>query len=418
MSSENSYKIKAEQLDLYRWLLLREKHACFGSALRFLRDALRDSLFGLAAKCRLASKTTATPCDFLLLQAASKVIPLQRKKLLMQSLRGSGFELIETALPEYMEILSGRTLCLPPQSVPLRYFGYAAYAEWLRRRYKPKILLNDRNGSLYAPFIRLALNSHDALLVHLAHATTLDGSQRLSMMDYDYYILFGRSSLESLQQRRIRFGNTMAVLAGSHMIDHSYEMPPPDPSTKTMLVLGVGPDKEKLPDYQRTYQLLREWAACNPQYRVLVKAHQRSDGAFWREAERVTANIRLLPKDIGLAEALGMSSIAVNIMSNAVIEATLAGRPMLYVNCGKSEDIFSQARFFGGVIDNLNSFDTLLASLERDYEDVRSRSARFVEYHLASGTNGLNQTLEVLKRLINNQSLESDCELITQQLQR
>src|SRR5690606_28367422 len=124
-----------------------------------------------------------------------------------------------------------------------RYFGLAAYAQWLVEHHQPRILLNDRNGSLYAPFLRLALNARGSLLVHLAHATTVEGSRRLGMNDYDYYFLFGQSSLEALQARKLRFGSSTAVLAGSHMIDDDYVMPAPDLATRTLLILGVGPDK-------------------------------------------------------------------------------------------------------------------------------------------------------------------------------
>src|SRR5690606_22455526 len=98
-------------------------------------------------------------------------------------------------------------------------------------------------------------------LVHLAHATTLGSSPRLSMNDYHYYFLFGQSSLDALRQRELLFGNSTAVLAGSHMIDDSYRLATPDPGKRTLLVLGVGPDREKLDDYLQSYALIRDWAA-------------------------------------------------------------------------------------------------------------------------------------------------------------
>jgi hypothetical protein len=216
-------------------------------------------------------------------------------------------------------------LLAPPQAVPLRYLVYAAHAQWLVTTYQPKVLINERNGSLHAPFLRLALAARGARLLHLAHATTLESSRRLGMNDYDYYGVFGRSSLVALQERTLRFGESTVVLVGSYLADETYDLPVADPAIKTLLILGVGPDREKESGYQETYRLLREWAGCNPHYRVLFKRHPRSKAQFWSDAATRFSNIELLDINQSLAQALARASVVVNIMSNAGIEAGLAG---------------------------------------------------------------------------------------------
>lgn len=399
MPTDTVWLTRVRALDRYRWLLLRQRHGWLGSAIRVMRDALGDLRFGLCARFRLASETKVEPCDFLLLQSAPKVIKFQRKKLLIEGLRARGYDLRETALQSSKAILRKRQLKRPPQRVPLRYFGYAAHAEWLVEHHQPQILLNDRNGSLYSPFLRLALNSRDRLLVHLAHATTVEDSQRLSMNDYDYYLLFGRSSSEALLARRLRFGSSVAVLAGSHMIDSAYDLPPADPALRTLLVLGVGPDKEKQLAYQSTYSLLLEWARRNPNYRVLIKAHPRSDVLFWVGAVSRSKNILILPRECSLVEALAQASIVVNIMSNAVIEAALARRPLLYVNASDEQDIFNQERYLGGRIATLEELQRAVSLLQDDFASAVERAEGLAEYHLANGFNGLGSTLDVLDAL-------------------
>lgn len=401
----NPWAAKARALDRYRWLLLRERHGLLGSALRFAREALGDWWFGVRAKSRLAESVTAEPCDFLLLQSAPKVIKFQRKKLLIEGLRGHGDNLVETALQAPKAILRERLLKRPPHPVPTRYFGIAAYAEWLVEHHQPRVLLNDRNGSLYAPFLRLALNARGSRLVHLAHATTVEGSRRLGMNDYDYYFLFGQSSLEALQARELRFGCSTAVLVGSHMIDDSYLMPAPDLATRTLLILGVGPDKEKEPAYQQTYRLLADWACRHPEYRVLVKRHPRSQAPFWQEAASRAGNIELLAADCSLAAALARASVVVNILSNAVIEAALAGRPVLCVDLGGQPDIFQQQRFFGAVIRTEDELERRLQGVEADFAQALGQSRAFAAFHLAQGAAGLASTLEALQALRHQQPL-------------
>ena len=392
---------KARALDRYRWLLLRERHGVFSSALRFLREALSDLAFGLRARWRLRPGVEAEPCDFLLLQSAPKVIALRRKILLIERLRSRGHVLVETALPDSADILAQRLLLAPAGRVPWRYFGYAAHAQWLVARHAPRILLNDRNGSLYAPFLRLALNERRHLLVHLAHATTVERSRRLSMNDYDFYFLFGQSSLQALQARRLLFGQSRAVLSGSHMIDRAYELPAASRAVQTLLVLGVGPDKEKQPGYQQTYRLLREWAEQNPHYRVLVKAHPRSQVPFWQQAAAVSRNIAVLPPTCSLAAALEQASLVVNIMSNAVIEAALARRPVIYANASGEREIFSQEQFLGARVTSRAELQQRIAQIETAYAQAVDNSARFAEFHLAHGCQGLECCVETLELLLN-----------------
>lgn len=404
-TKNNPWKRKAADLDRFRWLLLRERHGLLGSSLRFIRDAILDMRFGLRAKRKLLAQVISTPCDFLLLQSAPKIIGLKRKKLLIEAIRERGYALTEIALPKLNEICINRQLIAPPGATPLRYFGYAAHAAWIVEQYQPRILLNDRNGSLYSPFLRLALNEKQKLLVHLAHATTGESSRRLSMNDYDFYFLFGPSSLAALQARTLRLGTSTAVLAGSHMVDTSFDLPPANAQAKSLLILGVGPDREKEEGYQRTYSILREWADENPDYHLSIKCHPRSSAPFWRETAKVLSNVTVLPSECSLAQALSESSIVVNIMSNAVIEAGLAGRPVIYCNLGEDRDIFDQERFFGRVVVSTAELRSRVKEIESNFFAQAELAHTFANFHLAHGLRGLEENLRILECLVARSAL-------------
>lgn len=412
-STLNPWMAKAKALDRYRWALLRQRHGRIGSGLRFLRDAIKDSFFGALAYFRLDHGHEQLACDFLLLQSAPKVIRLQRKKLLINALQNGGYRLIETALKAPRELLAERCFCRPGASVPLRYFGYAAHAQWLETHYRPRVVLNDRNGSLFAPFIKLALDAVKAKLVHLAHATTVDSSARLSMNDYHYYFLFGRSSLDALRKRKLLFGSSLAVVAGSHMVDESYSLPRPDPACKTLLILGVGPDKEKLDSYLQTYALLRDWASANAEYSVLVKAHPRSSTAFWT-APPMPPNLQLLPSTMTLADALARASIVINILSNAIIEAGLSGRPVIQVNCADSRDMFGQSRFFGPPLRDVGTLTHAIQAIEKDYALHCKQSTDFSEYHLEQGVEGLKNNIQALENILRGHLPTMQCEALAE----
>jgi hypothetical protein len=398
--ADGSWARKARELDRYRWKLLRERHGRLGSLLRLVRDVLVDVTIGLRAKACLKHSTDAVPCEVLLLHSAPKSMALQRKNILIDALRKRGHQLTEAALRSPADACAQRMLAPPPQSVPLRYLVYAAHAQWLVMTYQPKVLINERNGSLHAPFLRLALAARGARLLHLAHATTLESSRRLGMNDYDYYGVFGRSSLEALQERTLRFGESTVVLVGSYLADETYDLPVADPAIRTLLVLGVGPDREKETGYQDTYQLLRDWAGRNPDYRVLFKRHPRSKAQFWRDAATRFANIELLDVQCSLAQALAKASVVINIMSNAGIEAGLAGRPVIHVNAGRDVDIFSHALFFGPQVRDEQAFSQQLQALERDYSRCVAKARGFADYHLVHGSRGLAKTVELVDDLL------------------
>lgn len=406
----NSWAAKARALDRYRWLLLRERHGVLGSAMRFVREALGDWWFGLRARSRLAVSVLVEPCDFLLLQSAPKVIALKRKKMLIERLRLSGYSLTETGLQKRRVILRNRLLVCPPYQVPLRYFGYAAYAEWIVEHNKPTVLLNDRNGSLYSPFLRLSLNRRGLLLVHLAHATTVESSRRLGMIDYDYYLLFGKSSEMALRRRALRYGNAVIILSGSHMIDEAFKLPVAEPCLKSILILGVGPDKEKEHSYRLGYQLVKTWAETHLDYRLLVKRHPRSKVLFWQRVANSLPNVELLESSVSLDQALEKASIVVNFMSNAVVEAGLSNRPIIYIKAGSGSDIFDQERYFGEGVDCVESLEVRIKDIERHYYDYVRRSQEFAGFHLAGGPHGLSNTIEVLGSLVRGEGVPAGVE--------
>jgi hypothetical protein len=184
------------------------------------------------------------------------------------------------------------------------------------------------------------------------------------------------------------------------MIDRTFDLQPADAERRVLLILGVGPDKEKQPGYQRTYAMLRDWAAANPDYQVLIKAHPRSLASFWRQAAETLDNLQVLPADCGLADALSWASVVVNIMSNAVIEAALARRPVIHANASGEHDIFAQARFLGASVVDLSGLTARLDGIAAAYPACVASAERFAEFHLAHGVDGLGNTLLLLDELL------------------
>ncbi|WP_110971570.1 capsule biosynthesis protein [Pseudomonas huaxiensis] len=398
------WQIRARQLDAYRWALWRERYGLIGAAVRVVRDAILDFKYGIGARLRASTAPDSASKRILVLHGSPKLLAQRRKNGLIKALRERGHEVVEAAIEPLDVAIRQKLLYRPPAKVPLRYYAHAAYAEWLARHHQPGLVLSERHGSLVTPFLRLSLNAQDKHLAQLAHATTVERSRRLSMTDYDYYLLFGQSSLAALQRRTLRFGTTQAILTGSYLIDQRYDMPP---ATKEphVLVLGVGPDKEKRAGYQRTYALIRDWAARHPEVPVSFKPHPRSPMTFWKDASAAPSNLRLLSPDMPLAEALEQSSVVLSIMSNAALEASLASRPVIYINNSEDQDDLEQTRFFGECVTSQEMLDDRLDWLCGHYQQALRNARAFADYHLAHGVHGQRKTAEAIDRLIHGQPL-------------
>ncbi|MDR0279427.1 MAG: hypothetical protein LBJ37_16235 [Paucimonas sp.] len=398
------WKTRARQLDAYRWALLRERHGLIGSTVRVVRDGLLDLILGLAARLRAGTPVNSPAERILVLHGSPRLLAQRRKRGLVESLRRLGHQVVEAAIEPLRVAVRRNYLYRPAAQVPLRYYAHAAYAEWLARQHNPRLVLNERHGSLVIPFLRLALNAQGKSLAQLSHATSVDDSRRLSMTDYDYYFLFGQSSLDALRRRALRFGTTQTILTGSYLIDQQYALPAANNELR-ILVLGVGPDREARAGYQRTYAMIREWAARHPQVPVTFKAHPRSRMAFWREAAASHPNIHLEMPDASLACALQRNSVVLNIMSNAALEASLANRPVVYVNTSDEPDLLEQARFFGACVTDLDMLQARLDWLSCNYQEAVRNARAFAEYHLAHGVHGQHKTAETIDRLVRRQPI-------------
>ena len=185
------------------------------------------------------------------------------------------------------------------------------------------------------------------------------------------------------------------------MIDQAFDLPQANVTQKTILVLGVGPDKEKEDGYQRTYTLINTWASQNPEFKVLIKAHPRSRVPFWQQSALTCKNIEILANNCALAEALSQTSIVINVMSNAVIEAALAQRPIIYVNTTAEIDIFDQKSYFCEPVNSIESLTMQVKWIENNYQLSIENTKKFTEYHLSHGIYGLENTYKSILDLKN-----------------
>lgn len=408
MNRQHHLQERVRALNNFRKNELKQRYKSVKYFYKTILSALSDYCLSMLAMLFTNHKPIASNNDFLLLQSSEKVIKLNRKQQLKKELTDKKFKLVETYLSKPTEVLRKRRYTKPLLKVPLRYYLYAAHAEWLISKYNPKIILNDRNGSIFSLFLKERINYDKGFLVHLAHATTIEDSRRLSMNEYDYYFLFGLSSYKALTNRKNLFGTSKIVLTGSHMIDQSFNIVPPNINKKTILLLGSGPDREKLAGYKDGYQLFLDWAKSKPEFKFIIKLHPRSKGEFWQS---LPENMNILDRNISLACALKQASITVTIETNSVLEASLCSRPIINIFSPSKHDLFNLELFFGTPANNIEKLNTKLEYIVNNFEECVKKSEEFSQLHLANGLNGLNTTTDKLIDILETGETKFDYEL-------
>ena len=394
---------KFKALDRYRQALAAERKKGIKKTIKYCLETLNLYFLSLLTWLKIyfqSSSIRTENVDILLFQHSEKVIRLNRKKALKAELQKIDYTLAEIAFYKGRKVLKKGFVTKPSYPVSFKYLYLAAYAEYIVSTYNPKIILNDRNGMLLSPFLRDSLNRRNAKLIQLAHATTVEDDWQFSMNDYDYYFLFGQSSYEKLKQRNLIFGDSKVVLTGSHMVDDSYNLKPLKAYNNKLLLLGMGPDREKTKLAQLNYQILLDWAIQHKEHKLFIKRHPRSTSKFWDEAAKKHNNIEIVSNKSSLAQALELSGIVISIESNAVLEASLARRPILFLNALDSEDIFSLESFFGKRVNNKASLTKKITEYSNSYIQFVEKTDDFSSFHLKHGCNGLNISTKLIHSII------------------
>lgn len=334
-------------------------------------------------------KLSSTSCDILVLHPSDESFGLKRKQKLIDKLRESGVIVRETiALTEKQILQQGA--CRGPFSYGRLFRCYEGYANWLRKKYNPKVIITDRNGSIFSPFLK-AKQHEDVVTFHLSHSVLTSQSSRFGMLEYDYYCIYGKSSLEFLQALPYTFGSCQLVLGGSVLFDEGFVVPPADPELP-LLFLGMGPELESTSEGKRIYQLVCDWQRVSGK-KLYVRLHQRSNGDFWKSI--VQEGLEVLPQEPFQTSA-ARASLVLSPYTNAVVDAALLGRPVQLISFPEEQDFLQVENFFGPRVHDVAGLDNAVKRHLNSYEKSVAACHVFTKYHLEHGVDSVSYVNGVL----------------------
>lgn len=365
---------------------------------RTVLKPLREWCYALAAWLGTRRQVDPQRCDVLLLHYSATSQKRGYRHALVQALRDRGLLVDETAIHKSSRIVRERLWLAPGWDFIHRYYFHAAYARWVVARHSPTVILTDKNGSVLAPFLREALQPHGAL-VHVAHSIPTDNYRKFSMNDYDYYFVFGQSSVERLQRRVPLFGSSRLLVTGSYAAKQRVPLPA---RADTVLILGSGPTLEKTPALQAIYRQITETVKALPELRFVVKPHPRSDGAAWQAALHSLPNLSVASADTDIDAVLADAFVALGGFTNAAIDCALQERPYILLDPHDTDPQLDIQRMTRPCQTAAQLREEILA-VANDWPTYRQRAAAFADYHIAHGFRGPEVIADAVYGLVHGQ---------------
>lgn len=366
---------------------------------RFIKPA-RIWLYGLIAKISASNISSDISCDVLILHRSKKSRKLGLRDPLVKELRKQGLHVIETETENNKTILKKRLFSPSKIQVPVKFQFYACYAQRILEQYNPKTIITDRNGSVLSAVLKISL-PNDSHLIHIAHSMTTDNLRHFSFIEFDYYFLYGRSSLERLRRRSVLFGKCNAVLTGTYLATSDFSLPAIK-ANKNILLFGVGPNLEKHSRITDMYIVINDWISSHPDYQLSIKPHPRSSLDYWQAQEQKIKNITVLSQGTPMTDALKSVSITLSIYTNAVLDAALLNRPSLLVANAETNDELDIEKFFLPRSETAKELNSRIEEMLENYSLHIQQTQPFLTYHLEHQQDSVRFISSCIKSIVNN----------------
>ena len=328
-----------------------------------------------------------SPVDVLFIHEVKLMKRLNRKQDLIQAVKETGQSVKQIEYLNLTGILKAKSLYGESQE-SLQFKVFDRYAQYIIKKYSPKVIVTETNGDLAAPFFKKYMKGK-GYVIHTAHSVLTAESNKYSLIDYDYYLLYGKSSHEYLNTLNNKFGQCNIVYAGSYLFKK--EMQLPEASTDlSILLLGMGPAMEEDPSYAKYYDIILEWITQNPSNKLDVRMHPRSNNKYWQVAASKNSNITVRPKGESFKDSCKNSFMCITSYTNAVVDAAILGRPSLLICDESIEDYLQTERFYSPRISNSSQFNFALKDYKNNYSEYRKKAGEFAGFHVEKGANSFD----------------------------
>jgi hypothetical protein len=277
-------------------------------------------------------------------------------------------------------------------SKALEYYEALYYS----KKYDCKTVVMTENYGIFPVFIKNHMPT-SVNTINLSHSITAS-SWKYSLFYYDYYLMFGKSSLDNAKSNSNRYGNTKVLLVGSGYINKKLESVPKGKYGKGLIYFSQWIDHNYYDETIYSRDVLFEFIRDNPEVAVKIKLHPLESDGYWAKRESEYENLFIIDNYADIHQLLDEVSIVLISWSNAVIEAAIAKRPVIAIDTsGLSEKYFDIGRYFP-VVDNKIRLEEAINMVNSNYDYYVEKAKEFAEFHMEY----CGESVEAIKSTILN----------------
>jgi len=289
-------------------------------------------------------------------------------------------------------------LGMVPFNIPIELIADYSEAKYYSEIYEPKIIVMIENESLLSSYLK---NLTDAKTINVAHGVRTNLIEH-SNIDYDYYLIFGKSSLKHLKNNPYLFGTTTPIITGSPFLG-AYKIDKKINHERKNIIYLAQYENSRVRDHLHfSNEIFIKFAKRNPNKSCVIKPHPLDENRIWEIRTKDIKNITVLDKDSNIINALNSAYVSVVSWSNASLESALIECPIISIDrSGYADNNLDMSEFFP-VVKNVSDFEIALLGIENDYEKYKDACKRFVDYHLGDIENSQKKIADTIIEIINN----------------
>lgn len=268
------------------------------------------------------------------------------------------------------------------KKTPLLLIGSQSLARYFIIRYKPKVIIISINCSVIPGVLRREINKKGGKLINIAHGTGYKGIAHTSS-DFDYWLVFGQSTINGKLSNKKRIGRTEALIVGSPFLfgDQSQVDTNDEKNKNTILIASQWvPDRGIYPQAMRENRsMMLNFIQSNRDKDFFVKLHHLEVDDFWSVKAQEYANLSVYSRDISLYDALQKAYLCLHISSNASIEAGLMGVPSVTIDKYGFSTHLNIDQFLP-VVTTSSELNVVFDALLENYSEYQQRAKAYANY--------------------------------------
>lgn len=334
------------------------------------------------------------------------MIDYQRSKSIWDGLKNKCYRIKPLTLDFTLARLAPLYIRKSPQ-IPYRIYMWACYAAMIKKQYNPKMLCIYQGCDVWPVFMRHEMQDTGptVFIPHAIHPPFY----LYTCIDFDYYLAFGQSAIDSLKSNTIRIGHTNVILTGSPLIDSSFSLAP-NKEKKHLLFFSDWWIEQDIKNTRKNFAILIQWAQKHPEYTVYIKLHPLEKGYYVKEQIRNIPNMIMLPKETSFVDACSTSSAVITSWSVASVEAALLNRPTIVVNHSpydeNSHDYIASDKFlylekyFPRRATTAEELDERIQQMMNNFDYYLDNCREFIQYHIEKTTGSQDYVISVLDNIL------------------